>query len=153
MLCLLLTPNDRPLIVELKDGGYEELRDLLNLDGSPMDCVTREIKGKKYDFWIDDEGLLKEHKYITAMLDSKDAQEVICGNILIALHDDEGNTTGLSIEDINRILHSFNIFNIDFLKKSRYESKDLLNYLVLRDYNGFGDVYMNVNGQLLLYKI
>lgn len=101
---LLIKPGaDRPEIVEIpKEHDYTDIKSLMGLD-SPLDCIERKIGRKVYDLWVDDEGLLKEDKTLTGILDHITATEILCGPILIVRHDGKGGMETLTEDDIINI--------------------------------------------------
>ena len=105
---LALVKDGKVEVVELsKEHDYRDLKRLLEID-SPLDCIERKVNGKTFDIWIDDEGALKDDEKITAMTimerkEGKRVCEFILGNLIIAHHDGEGNTTGLSDEEIELV--------------------------------------------------
>lgn len=68
-----------------------------------FDIATRKIGGTYYDMFVDDIGLFKP-LHVSAV--DKDCKPMLVGNIVFANHDDHGNTTDLSEEDIERICRS-----------------------------------------------
>ena len=69
-----------------------------------FDIVCRNISGRYFDIYCDDEGLFVEEPKVTAF--SPDGEPMLVGNLFICLHDDEGNTVSLADEDIDRILRA-----------------------------------------------
>lgn len=67
-----------------------------------IDIQEHYIDGHAYDFIIDDEALLKAGGKVSAL--DKDGNPCLVGNIVICTCDEEGNESGLSDEDIQRIL-------------------------------------------------
>lgn len=99
---LALIKDGRVEAVELPaNHSYLDIKDLLGIE-SPIDCISRLVSGKAFDLWIDDEGALKDDDVITAITFSEGfgACELIMGRILIAHHDEEGNVTGLSDDEM-----------------------------------------------------
>ena len=78
--CLLLSPNEEPEVIIIKDD-YREVKKVLEIE-SPVTCVQRKIGEKYFDIWIDDEGLLKDN--VKGVAYCKDAYEVLVGKCLIA---------------------------------------------------------------------
>lgn len=70
-----------------------------------IDIVSRKIGGKYFDIICDDEGLFSEDIVVT-MID-KQMNPMLVGNLFICSHDGEGNTIGISEEDISTIVRSF----------------------------------------------
>jgi len=83
---------------------YEVIRSNLGFD-SPFTIASRKIGRKVYDIYCDDEGLLKDKKYVTALC--MDYPEVLCGDLLIAKHDYAGNTIGLTDKEAEMIMKAF----------------------------------------------
>ena len=67
--------------------------------------------------WLDDEGLLKaeEDRIVGAvLLDGRpNCKECLVGNILILTHDEEGNSTGLTDDQISDIMDGAYLMNMD----------------------------------------
>ncbi len=55
--------------------------------------------------WFDDEFLLQERPVATLILGNLKPDEFVplCGNLLFARHDEEGNTVGLNRKDISNL--------------------------------------------------
>ena len=101
MKVIIISPTEAPAVYNLsKEHDYKDIKKILGIE-SPVDCIERRIGEKWYDLWIDDEGLFKEEKYVTAVC--KDANEIIVGKIMIANHTKDGNIKGLTNEDIDNI--------------------------------------------------
>ena len=100
----------------IEDAVYHaevnELEDYYNhLECGCMDVAHRKIGGKYFDIWVDDEGLLVENPVISAVTIAPDDEDgkprfepMLAGNLIIANHDAEGNTTSLSRADANMII-------------------------------------------------
>ena len=73
-----------------------------------IDIARREIGGTYYDIIVDDEGLFKERLSITAL--NSDGQPMLVGTLLFANHDEEGNTTSLSADDVEKIMDNITFF-------------------------------------------
>lgn len=102
---LALIKDGKVEAIELpKEHDYRDIKKLLEID-SPIDCIERKIGGKWFDLWIDDEGALKDDDEITAVTFTNDgyACEFLLGRVLIAHHDSEGYTTGLSDDEIKLV--------------------------------------------------
>lgn len=67
-----------------------------------IDIVVRRIGGELYDIICDDEGLLKEDPKVSAI--SADCRPMLVGNLIFAKHNNQGETTSLSNDDVIRIL-------------------------------------------------
>lgn len=148
MRVVLIKPKEEAKVVELADNHkYTDIKDLLEIS-SPLTCVERKIGGQYYDIWCDDEGLLKDKKYLCGVATGN--FEALCGNLLITHHDEEGNTTGLSEEEIESIMsHIF--LNKDFLEHAGYLMKN--DEAIVFNYGTFGNITMNQNGMFLIYEI
>lgn len=68
-----------------------------------FDIATRKIGGTYYDMFVDDIGFFKP-LHVSAI--DKNCKPMLVGNIVFANHDDQGNTTDLSEEDIEKICGS-----------------------------------------------
>ena len=143
---VLLKNGEKAKVVELpKDHEVDDLYKLLEVD--LVDCCTRIIGGKSFDFWVDDEGLLKgEDNLFTSAynqeIGSGDCHEILCGNVLISgLPDDDGNMTGLSDDDIALIFK--NIKSIS----PHYKENPIFSI------TNFGTIRMKVNSDILTYQL
>ena len=96
---LIDTEKDAPQIIRT-GGGLSEWYRLIKCD--LIDIQEHYIDGHAYDFIIDDEALLKAGGKVSAL--DKDGNPCLVGNIVICTCDEEGNESGLSDEDIQRIL-------------------------------------------------
>lgn len=95
---LLLTTKGE--FKEVQCGSLDDFYKHLECDC--FDIAHRKVGGKKsYDIFVDDMGLLKDNPIPTA-LDSR-FKPMLVGNLIFANHDNEGNTTSLSDEDIEYI--------------------------------------------------
>lgn len=111
MLKLLLLKRDgrnvTHTIVEVEEDNFLK-RAYMLIHCDTVDCVERRLSkdGKLYDLWVDDEGALKGNTKPTLATMSRfnDICEVIFGNVLVANHDEEGNTTTLTDEEIADII-------------------------------------------------
>ena len=81
-----------------------ELEDFYkHLDSGCFDIVNREIGGVRYDIFCDDVGLFREDPIVSAVDRDTYAPRLV-GNLVFANHDDQGETTSLSNDDVIRIL-------------------------------------------------
>lgn len=95
------------LFLEKFTFEYESYKSLYPIvDCDLFDIPTRYIKGKPFDIYLDDEGLLKG-KPVTAASD--DGLEVLVGNLFFCKHNDEGGIESLTDEDVNLILSSVDV--------------------------------------------
>lgn len=68
-------------------------------------CTQIKIDDKFYDVWSDDEALLTNNPIPTLYIND---DLVLFGNLIFATIDEEGATTGLSEEDMDRVLKYVN---------------------------------------------
>ena len=80
------------------DDFYREL------DAEAFDIARRNVGGKAFDIFVDDVGLFKDRPIVSAI--DNGLKPMLVGNLIFANHDEEGNTTSLSSEDVARILNS-----------------------------------------------
>ena len=158
MKVILCKPNEQPKVVDIKkDHDYHDIKRLLEIE-SPLTCVERKIGNAYYDFWCDDEGLFPNKKYASAILMNYEGEEILCGNVLIAKHDNEGNLVGLTKKEREKILDSKNwVCNLAFMKYKYGHGGCLVdtdgNMVLTHDYIGFGEVLLHRSGYLLKYSI
>lgn len=91
----LIIREDGPQVIEV-ENDYRAFKEELGIT-SPVDCVTRNIGGKEFDLWVDDEGLFKDDLVIRGI--NNEWEEMLMGDILI-LNSKDGQCTSLSTEDI-----------------------------------------------------
>ena len=94
----LIMPHVKTMENSLK-GMYK----IINCDHAT--CTQIKIDDKFYDVWSDDEALLTD-KPIPSIYINDDL--VLFGNLIFATSDEEGATTGLSEEDMDRVLKFIN---------------------------------------------
>ena len=105
VLALLCDPNSHSIYSRVKQLDSEKtLADMRHIiDCDLVTCTEIEVEGKYYDVWSDDEALLCDNPvpnlYVSDGL-------IIFGNLLFAKSDDDGETIGLSIDDI-RLLKKY----------------------------------------------
>ncbi len=75
------------------------------LDCHHVTCTRIEIDGKNYDIWSDDEALLRDKPIPTLYIND---DFVLFGNLIFATSDEEGATTALTDEDMDRVLKFIN---------------------------------------------
>ncbi len=95
---LIDTEKDKPQIIKTS-GGLDEWYKLIGCNH--IDIQERYIDGHAYDFITDDEALYRGGAKVSAL--DTEGQPHIVGNIVICRCDQEGNETGLTDEDIERI--------------------------------------------------
>lgn len=96
MRSYLVNVNERKAMPIDIDPTLENMYATLNV--GTIDIVVRRIKGKEFDIVCDDEGLLKDDIRPSAI--SPEGKVMLVGNLLFFHHDNEGNLTELSGEDI-----------------------------------------------------
>lgn len=82
----------------------DELSEFYELIGcNCIDIAVRKVKGKPFDFIVDDEGLLKtDVKFATA---NRSLTEAFAGNVIVCgTADAEGRQTSLTDEDVRLLL-------------------------------------------------
>lgn len=72
------------------------------IDCETFDCVELDFNGTKVDAWVDDNGMYSDKSIF------KICGKPLAGNILLTGHDDEGNTTSLSDDQIKAIHEELN---------------------------------------------
>ena len=92
-------PADQFKMIEIGDGIDDYYR---YLECSCFDIACRKIGDKYYDIFCDDEGLFKEDFIFSAVDPS--GTGMLVGNLIFANHDDQGNTTSLSEDDVKNII-------------------------------------------------
>lgn len=157
MKVILCKPNEKPKVVDLpKDHTYLDIKALLEIE-SPLTCVERKIGNAYYDVWADDEGLYPETKYASGLCIN--AREILCGNILIAKHDNEGNLIGLTKEQQDKILDNSNwLCNEEFINWQLCNVDHCVlnedgHQKIFSNYEGFSEVLLHKNGYMLKYLI
>lgn len=109
-------------IEHLDDDNH--LKDMYRIiDCRCVDIRQVEIKGNYYDVWFDDEFLLTDKPPIPTLLLPYDT--LICGNVLFAKSNEEGETIGLSYADVE-------IIN-NFVTENRKKAVDFMNKIIIRN--------------------
>ena len=96
MARLLCLDVEQRKLIEVECNDLQDYYNALGCDC--FDIARIYIGSKKFDCFVDDNGLLKENPIPSAV--SKSKEVLLVGNIIFANHDDEGNTTSLTDEDI-----------------------------------------------------
>lgn len=86
-----------PVDVEPKLQEYYKL-----LDCDTIDITERAINGVMYDIIVDDEGLFK-NPAIPSAFNESNKKPALVGNLLICLHDSNGDEVGLEEKDVENI--------------------------------------------------
>lgn len=80
-----------------------------------FDIAHRDVDGKRFDIFVDDVGLFVDNPIPSAL--DKFMKPALVGNLIFANHDESGNTTSLSDEDIAHIkAHSLTIYDFDHMR-------------------------------------
>ena len=105
VLALLCDPTSKSIYSRVKQLDSEKTRaDMRHIiDCDLVTCTEIEVEGKYYDVWSDDEALLKLNPVLNLYVCDG---LIIFGNLLFAKSDDDGETIGLSIDDI-RLLKKY----------------------------------------------
>ena len=103
VLALLLEPNLNAFFPHVLciENTLEGLRKIIGC--CCVACTEIEVAGKTFDVWSDDEALLKENPVPSLYINDN---LILFGNLIIAKHDEEGETIGLTIADI-RLLKKY----------------------------------------------
>lgn len=94
-----------------------------------IDIATREIGGRYFDIIVDDEGLLKTVPVPSMIFkDRKEGvvMDALYGNAIIANHDKEGNTIGLTREDARHINKFLDIRNFSTVNKPHFMAAQVI---------------------------
>lgn len=113
----------RKVDINDKKDHLKQFYSLLNCDY--IDITQVDINGKMYDCIVDDEGLLKPNA-VPSFYISDD--RILCGNILFAHVDEEGETIGLEedeipalVEAVKESIPKINAFLSKLVKERRNE--------------------------------
>lgn len=96
---VLITKTKIEILDNSKDWDLKELYRLLNCDC--IDITSRYIGKDRYQFIVDDMGLLKNDNFISAHC--LDYREVLVGNIIITKYDEDGELEGLNDDEVKEI--------------------------------------------------
>jgi len=101
---VLAKRTEQGLSIQMYKLDYESYKSLYPVINCELfDIPTRYIKGKPFDIYLDDEGLLKGKPIVAA---SNDGLEVLVGNLFFCKHNDDGGIESLSDEEVALILSS-----------------------------------------------
>lgn len=78
-----------------------------HLGCSCFDIARRKIGDKYYDIFVDDIGLFVDDCIVSAI--DPAGQPMLVGNLIFANHDEQGNTTSLTHEDVRHIMRNAHI--------------------------------------------
>lgn len=88
---------------KVREAQCESLDDFYReLDADPFDIAVRKIGGQSYDIFCDDIGMWREQPIVSAI--GPNGEPMLVGNLVFANHNQAGETTDLSDDDINRII-------------------------------------------------
>ena len=118
---LLIEYQKGARVVEFDRDNYKELYPIIQCD--LFEHATRKVGDKYYDFWFDEEYLLKEDKIGQFTACSLYPEEVIFGNLLITTSNEFGEIEGLTEEDITNIKMKMPtiLYDASFIKVLMYE--------------------------------
>ena len=118
---LLIEFSKGAKVVEFDRDNYKELYPLIDCD--LFEHAIRKVGNKVYDFWFDEEYLLKEEKFREFTACCVNYEEVIFGNLLITSNDGFGDIESLTEQDIENIKRNMPtiLFDGEFTKILRYE--------------------------------
>lgn len=100
-LMLIDVMNNEIKEVNIKQSDINMYHELIGC--RCFDIASRQIGGKYFDIFCDDEGLLQDPQPPISAYDTERNEPMLVGNLIIANHDMEGNTTSLSDDDIEHI--------------------------------------------------
>lgn len=118
------------LVLDVKSDKIRpaECDDLIDfyreLNADLFDIAKRKIGGKYYDIFCDDIGLWRDNPVVSAI--DSNMKPMLVGNLVFANHDSTGETTSLTEEDVERIVHNL------YLVKSAGDDKEHM--VIMCDY-------------------
>lgn len=87
---------------EVREANCTELDDFYReLQAEPLDVVHYPVGNKRYDVFVDDEGLFRDVKIVSAI--NLFGRPILVGNLIFANHNEAGEPTDLSDFDIDNI--------------------------------------------------
>lgn len=96
------------------------------LDCDTIDIVMRKVNETEFDIICDDEGLFKKDNFVSAR--SSMGEPLLVGNLLFCHHDEEGEMTSVTDEEIE-------LLKSNVLQIIKFEvGKSLSNYMNNMDY-------------------
>ena len=99
---LLMKIYDVDIDDQFEEIEVTELEDYYkHLECDCFDIAHRKIGDKYYDIFCDDAGLFRDGFIFSAIFPT--GEGMLVGNLIFANHDDQGNTTSLSDDDIRNI--------------------------------------------------
>ena len=100
LLVLNVKNSERDHVYVAECKGIDDYYKHLECDC--FDIANRKVGNKRFDIFCDDVGLYDENPIVSAISSSQ--EPMLVGNLIFANHDSEGNTVGLSDEDIDEIM-------------------------------------------------
>ena len=100
-LLLIDVINNKVEEVEIGQSQLDKFHDLIKC--RCFDITQRKISGRYFDIFCDDEGLLIDPRPPISAFDTKKKMPMLVGNLIIANHNVQGDTTDLSDDDIKLI--------------------------------------------------
>lgn len=154
MKFILIKAGEKAEVIELQGDtiDYLKMKEYLQID-SPVTCVERKIGSKYYDLWLDDEGLLKdeESRIVSGVLMHEGSTEILIGNMLILKHDEEGNSIGLTDEEIKELKMPQHIVDMDDFNK--FQGKSIDEDYIFRGYFDDGKCTVKAHSNWLIYTL
>ena len=154
MKFILIKAGEKAEVIELQGDtiDYLKMKEYLQID-SPITCVERKIGSKYYDLWLDDEGLLRdeESRIVSGVLMNEGSTELLIGNMLILKHDEEGNSIGLTDEEIKELKMPQHIVDMDDFNK--FQGKSIDEDYIFRGYFDDGKYTVKAHSNWLIYTL
>ena len=110
-------------------GNVTSLEDMYREIGcDTIDITSRKVNGKKFDFIVDDEGLLKDNPRVSAVY-AGTLEPALVGTLIICSHDAGGHTTDISLKDHMLICDRVGCL----VTKNKKTGKTYTNYVIQLD--------------------
>lgn len=100
----LVSIEDKKAEKVVIDHSLQAFYDTIHCVYNTIDIVSRNIGGKYFDIICDDDGLARETHHCSAV--DREGNPMLVGSILVANHDEAGETRSLTDEDIELIQKS-----------------------------------------------
>lgn len=101
---LKVNPGEVPTVIEIEEVSYEFLREQI---GGLIEYVQFQHDNQYFDIILHEEGKLEELPPSLIMMQNNVPFDFIAGGFLVAKSDEEGETIGLSDEELKRLLPLF----------------------------------------------
>lgn len=90
-------------VIDIVDDDYKVYYDLINC--RCFDIANRNVGGTRFDIYCDDEGLFNPRPHISGAKQNEDGsiEPMLVGNLVFTHSDNEGNTVGITEEDVETI--------------------------------------------------